>query len=50
MLCRGNRLLTGSNTRRIRLWSVAAVQELREKGSDARYEEWDGGAPVLTQD
>ncbi|CAJ0940943.1 unnamed protein product [Ranitomeya imitator] len=35
VLCRGNRLLTGSNTRRIRLWSVAAVQELREKGSAA---------------
>ncbi|KAM4697701.1 WD repeat-containing protein 90 [Rhinophrynus dorsalis] len=35
LLCRGNRLLTGSNTRRIRLWSVAAVQELREKGSEA---------------
>ncbi|XP_056392449.1 WD repeat-containing protein 90 isoform X2 [Hyla sarda] len=35
LLCMGNRLLTGSNTRRIRLWSVAAVQELREKGSGA---------------
>ncbi|XP_053550193.1 WD repeat-containing protein 90 [Bombina bombina] len=35
LLCRGNRLLTGSNTRKIRLWSVAAVQELREKGSGA---------------
>ncbi|KAM4024166.1 LOW QUALITY PROTEIN: WD repeat-containing protein 90 [Anomaloglossus baeobatrachus] len=35
LLCRGNWLLTGSNTRRIRLWSVAAVQELREKGSNA---------------
>ncbi|KAG9465767.1 hypothetical protein GDO78_017755 [Eleutherodactylus coqui] len=35
LLCRGNRLLTGSNTRRIRLWSVASVQELREKGSNA---------------
>ncbi|XP_075422310.1 WD repeat-containing protein 90 isoform X3 [Ascaphus truei] len=35
LLCRGNKLLTGSNTRRIRLWSVAAVQELREKGSGA---------------
>ncbi|CAH2307904.1 WD repeat-containing 90 [Pelobates cultripes] len=33
--CKGNRLVTGSNTRRIRLWSVAAVQEMREKGSDA---------------
>uniref|UniRef100_A0A8C5QWB5 WD repeat-containing protein 90 n=1 Tax=Leptobrachium leishanense TaxID=445787 RepID=A0A8C5QWB5_9ANUR len=33
--CKGNRLVSGSNTRRIRLWSVAVVQELREKGSDA---------------
>ncbi|XP_069036890.1 WD repeat-containing protein 90 [Lepisosteus oculatus] len=29
LLCRGNRLLTGSNTRRIRLWAVAAVQGMR---------------------
>ncbi|KAM9292263.1 WD repeat-containing protein 90-like, partial [Gastrophryne carolinensis] len=35
VLCRGNKLITGSNTRRLRLWSVAAVQELREKGSEA---------------
>ncbi|XP_075686881.1 WD repeat-containing protein 90 isoform X2 [Rhinoderma darwinii] len=35
LLCRGNRLVSGSNTRRIRLWSVAAVQELRERGSEA---------------
>ncbi|XP_018426891.1 PREDICTED: WD repeat-containing protein 90 [Nanorana parkeri] len=35
VLCGGNRLVTGSNTRRLRLWSVAVVQELREKGSEA---------------
>uniref|UniRef100_A0A8C7HKE2 WD repeat-containing protein 90 n=1 Tax=Oncorhynchus kisutch TaxID=8019 RepID=A0A8C7HKE2_ONCKI len=29
LLCRGNRLLTGSNTRRLRLWGVAAVQGMR---------------------
>ncbi|XP_074866919.1 WD repeat-containing protein 90 isoform X2 [Carettochelys insculpta] len=34
--CCGNRLVCGSNTKRIRLWSVAAVPELRMKGSDAR--------------
>ncbi|XP_053327870.1 WD repeat-containing protein 90 [Spea bombifrons] len=33
--CKGNKLLTGSNTRKIRLWSVAAVQELRDRGSAA---------------
>ncbi|XP_068102464.1 WD repeat-containing protein 90 [Hyperolius riggenbachi] len=35
VLCGGNRLVTGSNTRRLRLWSVAVVQELRDKGSQA---------------
>ncbi|XP_060116727.1 LOW QUALITY PROTEIN: WD repeat-containing protein 90 [Heteronotia binoei] len=32
----GNRLVSGSNTKRIRLWSVAAVRELRVRGSGAR--------------
>ncbi|XP_029431995.1 WD repeat-containing protein 90 isoform X2 [Rhinatrema bivittatum] len=36
LLCRENRLVSGSNTKRIRLWAVAAVQELRTKGSGAR--------------
>nr|XP_033770291.1 WD repeat-containing protein 90 isoform X1 [Geotrypetes seraphini] len=36
LLCRGNRLVSGSNTRKIRLWAVAAVQELRQKGSRAK--------------
>ncbi|XP_069726130.1 WD repeat-containing protein 90 [Phaenicophaeus curvirostris] len=31
-----NRLVSGSNMKRIRLWAVAAVQELRLKGPDAR--------------
>ncbi|XP_048351372.1 WD repeat-containing protein 90 [Sphaerodactylus townsendi] len=34
--CHGNQLVSGSNTRRIRLWSVAAVQELRVRGSSAK--------------
>ncbi|KAL7979088.1 hypothetical protein Chor_015112 [Crotalus horridus] len=34
--CRHNRLVSGSNTKKIQIWSVAAVQELRVKGSDAR--------------
>ncbi|XP_070810969.1 WD repeat-containing protein 90 [Pituophis catenifer annectens] len=34
--CRHNRLVSGSNTKKIQMWSVAAVQELRVKGSDAR--------------
>lgn len=32
----GNRLISGSNTRRVRLWSVEAVQELRVQRSSAR--------------
>ncbi|XP_010019599.1 PREDICTED: WD repeat-containing protein 90, partial [Nestor notabilis] len=35
LVCRHHRLLSGSNTKRIRLWAVAAVQELRLKGPDA---------------
>ncbi|XP_023792232.1 WD repeat-containing protein 90 [Cyanistes caeruleus] len=36
LVCRHNRLVSGSNTKRIRLWFVATVQELRLKGPDAR--------------
>ncbi|KFQ93266.1 WD repeat-containing protein 90, partial [Nipponia nippon] len=36
LVCRCNRLVSGSNTKRIRLWAVATVQELRLKGPDAR--------------
>uniref|UniRef100_A0A8C8CP46 WD repeat-containing protein 90 n=1 Tax=Oncorhynchus tshawytscha TaxID=74940 RepID=A0A8C8CP46_ONCTS len=35
LLCRGNRLLTGSNTRRLRLWGVAASCEIHRLGSSA---------------
>ncbi|XP_078415215.1 WD repeat-containing protein 90 [Cetorhinus maximus] len=34
--CRRYRLMTGSNTKKIRLWAVAAVQEMRLEGSGAR--------------
>ncbi|XP_017695726.1 PREDICTED: WD repeat-containing protein 90-like, partial [Lepidothrix coronata] len=36
LLCRHDRLVSGSNTKRIRLWAVGSVQELRLKGPDAR--------------
>ncbi|KAM7038912.1 WD repeat-containing protein 90 isoform 2-T2 [Acridotheres tristis] len=36
LVCQHNRLVSGSNTKRIRLWSVATVQELRLKGPSAR--------------
>lgn len=49
LLCRGNRLLTGSNTRWLRLWEVEAVQSLKaeEKG---RGVEDSGTAVVLAQE
>ncbi|XP_062955596.1 WD repeat-containing protein 90 isoform X1 [Cynocephalus volans] len=37
LLCSGLRLVSGSNTRQLRLWAVGAVPELRRKGSGARY-------------
>ncbi|XP_044090032.1 WD repeat-containing protein 90 isoform X3 [Neovison vison] len=36
LLCSGARLVSGSNTRRLRLWAVGAVAELRCEGSRAR--------------
>uniref|UniRef100_A0A8C6RRY9 WD repeat-containing protein 90 n=1 Tax=Nannospalax galili TaxID=1026970 RepID=A0A8C6RRY9_NANGA len=36
LLCSGSRLVSGSNTRRLRLWAVGVVPELRCKGSSAR--------------
>ncbi|XP_041733420.1 WD repeat-containing protein 90 [Coregonus clupeaformis] len=47
LLCRGNRLLTGSNTRRLRLWGVAAVQSMRPGGEASNTE--DRGALVLLE-
>ncbi|KAM3859558.1 LOW QUALITY PROTEIN: WD repeat-containing protein 90 [Diretmus argenteus] len=43
LLCRGNRLLTGSNTRWLRLWGVEAVQGM-EPGADS------GAMVVLEQE
>ncbi|XP_029102773.1 WD repeat-containing protein 90 isoform X1 [Scleropages formosus] len=36
LLCRGNRLMTGSNTRRIRLWAVTAVRDFQLGGHTPR--------------
>ncbi|XP_063082284.1 WD repeat-containing protein 90 isoform X7 [Cavia porcellus] len=36
LVCSGSRLVSGSNTRRLRLWAVGAVPELQYKGSSAR--------------
>ncbi|XP_075624119.1 WD repeat-containing protein 90 isoform X1 [Balearica regulorum gibbericeps] len=35
LVCQHDRLVSGSNTKRVRLWAVAAVQELRLKGPNA---------------
>ncbi|KAI3365641.1 hypothetical protein L3Q82_010722 [Scortum barcoo] len=47
LLCRGNRLLTGSNTRWLRLWEVEAVQGMkpREKVCDVE----DSGTMVVLE-
>uniref|UniRef100_A0A4W3JB08 WD repeat domain 90 n=1 Tax=Callorhinchus milii TaxID=7868 RepID=A0A4W3JB08_CALMI len=34
--CRGHRLMTGSNAKKVRLWTVTAVQEMRLEGTGAR--------------
>ncbi|KAM4623838.1 WD repeat-containing protein 90 [Polymixia lowei] len=47
LLCRGKRLLTGSNTRRVRLWAVTAVQGIRSGGE--RFNMEDGEARVLLE-
>ncbi|XP_047667072.1 WD repeat-containing protein 90 isoform X2 [Tachysurus fulvidraco] len=35
LLCRGNKLLTGSNSKKLKLWSVASVQNLRPSSTTA---------------
>lgn len=46
LLCRGNRLLTGSNTRWLRLWEVGAVSGAKP-GDDACGASERSGAPSL---
>ncbi|KAK3551522.1 hypothetical protein QTP70_017350, partial [Hemibagrus guttatus] len=47
LLCRGNRLLTGSNSKKLKLWSVAAVQNLRP--SSTKTSRQDGNPQVLLE-
>ncbi|CAK6964162.1 WD repeat-containing protein 90 [Scomber scombrus] len=47
LLCRGNRLLTGSNTRWLRLWEVEAVQGLKPQGKVSSVE--DSGTMVVLE-
>lgn len=39
LLCRGNRLLTGSNTRWLRLWEVEAVRGVKLRENACRVNE-----------
>ncbi|XP_056285490.1 WD repeat-containing protein 90 isoform X2 [Pseudoliparis swirei] len=43
--CRGNRLLTGSNTRWLRLWEVDALEGVTPRGKNRNVE--DGGTTVV---
>ncbi|XP_054455160.1 WD repeat-containing protein 90 isoform X2 [Anoplopoma fimbria] len=47
LLCRGNRLLTGSNTRWLRLWEVDALQGVKPEGKGCNAE--DSGTVVLLE-
>lgn len=47
LLCRGNRLLTGSNSKKLKLWSVTAVQNLRPSNSETSSKRCD--AKVLLE-
>ncbi|XP_037546750.1 WD repeat-containing protein 90 [Nematolebias whitei] len=46
LLCRGNRLLTGSDTHWLRLWEVDAVQSSKSKGNVCSV---DGGTKVVVE-
>ncbi|KAM7381807.1 hypothetical protein PAMA_012590 [Pampus argenteus] len=47
LLCRGNRLLTGSNTRWLRLWGVEAIQGVKPQGKVSSQE--DSGTMVVLE-
>ncbi|XP_071395607.1 WD repeat-containing protein 90 [Centroberyx affinis] len=49
LLCRGNRLLTGSNTRWLRLWGIEAVQGMKP-GGEVSIMENSGALVVLEQE
>ncbi|XP_063077510.1 WD repeat-containing protein 90 [Engraulis encrasicolus] len=49
LLCCGNRLVCGSNSRRLRLWSVAAVQALRPQNTE-RTQDSSSPAVLLEQE
>lgn len=39
LLCRGDRLLTGSNSKKLKLWSVAAAQNFRPSNAETRSQD-----------
>ncbi|XP_026880574.2 WD repeat-containing protein 90 isoform X2 [Electrophorus electricus] len=50
MFCHGNRLVTGSNTKKLRLWSVAAVQNLRPSNSGTTNQQGRNTQVLLEQE
>lgn len=42
LVCRGNKLVTGSNTKKLRLWSVASVQNLSNPNNKSSAGQDDG--------
>ncbi|XP_048030728.1 WD repeat-containing protein 90 isoform X2 [Megalobrama amblycephala] len=50
LVCRGNKLVTGSNTKKLRLWSVASVQNLSNPNNKSRAGQDDGAQVQLEQE
>ncbi|ROI16431.1 WD repeat-containing protein 90 [Anabarilius grahami] len=50
LVCRGNKLVTGSNTKKLRLWSVASVQNLSNPNNKSSAGQDDGTQVQLEQE
>lgn len=50
VVCRGNKLVTGSNTKKLRLWSVASVQNLSNPNNKSSAGQDDGAQVQLEQE
>ncbi|XP_059381119.1 WD repeat-containing protein 90 isoform X2 [Carassius carassius] len=50
LVCRENKLVTGSNTKKLRLWSVASVQSLSNANNNSSRTQVDGAQVQLEQE
>ncbi|RXN21814.1 WD repeat-containing 90 [Labeo rohita] len=50
LVCRGSKLVTGSNTKKLRLWSVASVQNLSNTNNKRNRTQDDGAQVQLEQE